>query len=517
MKKDFIVNGPTLAEPPARLLTMHGMALPTIASATNAQIDEEVQQLMQRTDSFDADVVVIGSGPGGYVASIRAAQLGARVVCVERKASEWGGVCLNWGCIPTKTMIASVERLHDVKAASKLGINVGEVSFDFAKIMERKSKVVSTLRGGVEALLKSNHVRKVVGSAMLAGPNSVEVTGEDGAKETITSRNIIIATGSAPIMPPIPGLEGDGIWTSNEAVNAPFVPESIIIIGAGAVGLEFSYVFSGLGSKCTVVEMMPEILPLGDAEVAADLRKSLARQGIKFNLDSKVTSVERAGDKYRVTISSQKGDQVVEAQIVLVGAGRIALTDNLGLEKVGVEFTRKGIEVNDHMMTNIPGIYAIGDVTGKLPLAHVASHQGIVAAENAMGHDATMDYHAIPSPVFTEPEMAWVGMNEKEARDAGYDVVTGRFPFRPLGKAIAIDQQEGFVKIVTERKYGELLGVHIVGPHASDLIHEAVTAIKLESTVDELMTMVHAHPTLAEAMLEASLDTKGEAIHKLKS
>jgi dihydrolipoamide dehydrogenase len=494
-----------------------GLALPLMELPSREEMEEEVEKLMSQTNSYDADIVIIGAGPGGYVCAIRAAQLGARVVCIEKKASEWGGVCLNWGCIPTKAMIASVERLHAAKQAKKLGILVGDIGYDFGKIMDRKNKIVSALRGGVESLLKSNNVRRTLGTAKITGKNSVEVTADDGSRETITTKNIIIATGSEPIIPPVPGLEGENIWTSNDAVNAPRVPASMLIIGAGAVGLEFSYVFNGLGAKCTVVEMMQEALPPGDKEMAAELRKSLTRQGIQFHLSTKVTKVERIDGLLRATISGEKGDQTIDCEVILVGAGRRPRTENLGLEELGIEATRRGITVDDHMQTNVPGIFAIGDVTGKLALAHVASHQGIVAAENAMGHSAIMEYRAIPSPVFTEPEMAWVGMTEQEAKDAGYDVMIGRFPFRPLGKAMAIDQQEGSVKVVAESKYGEVLGVHIVGPHASDLIHEAVMAIKLEATVEELMTMVHAHPTLAEAILEASLDVKGEAIHKLKS
>lgn len=472
---------------------------------------------MSQSGTFDFDVVVIGSGPGGYVASIRAAQLGARVACIERDAREWGGVCLNWGCIPTKTMIASVERYHAAKSALKMGVLTGEVSYDFGRIMDRKEKIVKALRSGVENLLKSNHVKKIVGVAALTGKNSVEVTLEGGKKETLTAANIIIATGSRPIIPPVPGLEGEGVWTSDDAVTCKAVPKSMILLGAGAVGLEFGYVFNGLGAECHIVEMMPEIMPLGDAEIAAELKKALTRQGIKFHTSSRLTKVERKDGLLHATVSGEKGETTLSAEVILVGAGRRASIQNLGLEALGIAMEKNGIAVNERMQTSVPNIYAIGDVTGKMALAHVASHQGVIAAENAMGHEAKMDYHTVPSPIFTEPEVSWVGMTEKQAREAGYDVMVGRFPFRPLGKAMAIDQQEGMVKVVSERKYGEILGVHIVGPHASDLIHEAVTAMKLEATVEELMTMVHAHPTLAEAILEASLDAKGEAIHKMRS
>lgn len=462
----------------------------------------------------DVDVVVIGAGPGGYVAAIRAAQLGASVVCVEKDAKGWGGVCLNSGCIPTKTLIAGAERLLAAREAQRLGVLTGEVGFDFQKMMARKDKVVQTLRGGVQSLLKANKVRMVSGVARMSDARTVEVVGPDGSKELWHGRAVIVATGAEPIVPPIPGLAGEGVWTSNEALTASEVPEKLVVIGAGAVGLEFAFIYNALGSSTMVVEMMPEILPLADAEVAAELRKSLARQGIAFHLDSRVTAVDRREEGMVVKIDGPGGQVDAAADVVLVGVGRRPVIGDIGLEAIGVEITGHGISVDERMQTTVPGIYAIGDVTGKYQLAHVASHQGVVAAENAMGRSSTMSYKAIPSPVFTEPELASVGLTEVQAREGGYDVVVGTFTFRPLGKAIAMDQQEGMVKVVSERKYGEVLGVHIVGPHASDLIHEAVAAIELEATVEELQRMIHGHPTLPEAILEAALDVDGIALHK---
>ena len=522
-----------VAEPPAPEIRM-GRAdpLPDNAEIEKAlgrllapQIEEQTE--MSPTGEFDNDVVVIGSGPGGYVAAIRAAQLGARTVCIEKEATEWGGTCLNWGCIPTKTMIASVERLHHVKTADVMGVLIsGEVRFDFNKMMERKGKVVSTLRGGVQALLKNNHVRSIVGTARLVDAHTVEICLPDGQIERVTTDKIILATGSVPVMPPIPGVErkpedgrgvsSNGIWTSDEAVASTACPKSMVIIGAGAVGLEFSYVFRSLGAEVDVIEIAPEILPTGDAEISKELRKLLGRQGIRFHVDSKVVGVEHKGETRIVTVQTGEETKTIEAEVVLVGAGRKAFFDGLGLDKVGVHLHKRGVEVNDYLQTSVSNIYAIGDIVGKQLLAHLASHMGIVAAENAMGHETKMDYRAVPAPIYTSPEVASVGLTEEEARAQGYDVLTGRFPFRPLGRAMALNEQDGLVKVVTERKYGELLGVHIIGPYATELIHEAVMAIKLEATVEELMTNIHAHPTLSEALGEAALDARGMAIHKMR-
>lgn len=485
------------------------------------------QTEMAQSNEFDTDIVVIGSGPGGYVAAIRAAQLGARAVCIERESVEWGGTCLNWGCIPTKTMIASVERLNHVKHAAAFGVLInGEVGFDFGKMMERKTKVVTTLRGGVQQLLKTNHVRSIVGTGKIVDAHTVAVTMADGGTETIKTANIVIATGSVPFIPPIPGLARDpkdargassnGIWTSDEAVAATDCPKRMLIVGSGAVGLEFSFVFRALGVEVTVVEIAPEILPLADKDISIELRRSLKKQGINILTDAKLTNVEHTASGRVATLETKTGTQTLEVDVILVGAGRKPLTDGLGLESVGVEVARQGIVVNDYLQTTVPSIYAIGDVTGKAPLAHAASHMGIVAVENAMGHQIKMDYKAIPAPIYTVPEVAWVGLTEDQAREQGYDVVTGKFPFRPLGRAMALGETEGLVKVVAERKYGELLGVHIVGAFATELIHEGVIAIKLEATVDELISNIHAHPTLSEAIGEAAMDTKGESIHTMR-
>jgi len=505
-----------IMEPPARTAAPLAEAVQLLERA--AQTDQilpqtEAQPQMTRSDQFDVDVTFIGAGPGGYVGAIRAAQLGGRVVCIEKEYL--GGCCLNWGCIPTKAMIAGVERYQQVKHAEAFGISTGEVTIDFAKLMAHKDKVVSTLRNGIASLFKKNGIRHIQGTGRIAGHHTVEVLLPDGSTETIRTRTIVIATGSAPVKLPVPGLEGDGIWTSDDAVSTTEIPSQMVIIGAGAIGCEFGYIYNGLGTKVTIVEIMPQILPNEDADIAAELQRSLTRQGIRFLLNSRVQEVRYAKNGVKqVVVQTEKGEETIECQVVLVAVGRRAVLDGLGLETVNVKTHERGIAVNDKMETSVPGIYAIGDVTGRIQLAHVASMEGIVAASNAMGQERRMSYRAVPSCVYTVPEVASVGLTEKQAREQGYDVRVGKYTFRGLGKAMAINEREGLVKVVSEARYGEILGVHIVGPHATDLIGEPVTAIQLESTIEEMTHTIHAHPTLTEALLEAYEDTERMAIHK---
>ncbi len=463
--------------------------------------------------SFQYDVAIIGAGPGGYVAAIRAAQLGGKVACIEREYI--GGTCLNWGCIPTKAMVAGVERYHQIKNSKNFGITVGDVTIDFNGLMAHKDKVVKTLRGGIAGLFKKNSIDSIAGNATLVTPNTIKVTRADGSTETITAKNIILATGSEPVRLPVPGLDGEGIWTSNEAVNAPFVPKRLLVMGAGAIGCEFAYVFNNLGSKVTVVELMPQILPLEDAEIAAELNKSLKRQGITLMNDAKVKEVKHQADgSKQVVIETAKGDQIVECDIVLVGVGRRAVLEGLGIEGLGIRTHKRGIEVNEKMETNVPGIYAIGDVIGKIQLAHVASAEGIVAASNALGHNETMKYKVVPSCVYTVPEVASVGLTEAQAIAEGHDVKVGKFSLRGLGKMMAMGETEGLVKVVADAQYGEVLGVHIMGPHATDMIGEPTTAMSLEATLEDMVRVIHAHPTVTEGLLEGFEDALGHAIHK---
>lgn len=501
-------RGGTAVAPPARLQTI----IQEISGM--AQTKEQTNPMAQ--ENFDSDVIVIGAGPGGYVAAIRAAQLGATVTVVEKEFL--GGTCLNWGCIPSKAMIASVDCMNHVKHAGEFGVVVsGEVTMDFEKFSERRNKIVTTQRGGVATLFKKNKVNHVEGFASFVDKNTIEIE-KDGKKTILRGKNFILAMGSKIIVPPIPGLKGgreDGIWTSDDAVTAPFVPKKMLIIGGGVIGVEFGYVFNGLGTDVTVVEMLPTVIPMMDADLGIELGKQLSRQGIKIKTGSAVEKLEKTKAGWKVTVKSGTESTQEEFDVVLVAVGRRSFTDDQNLEKVGVKLQRSGVEVNEGLQTSVPNIYAIGDVTGRIQLAHVASYEGQVAAENIVkGAGRKADYRAVPNCIYTVPEIASVGMTEGEAKEQGFDVLVGKFNFRPLGKAMAAREQEGFVKVVSEKKYGELLGVHVVGAHATDLIAQAVVAIKLEATVDVMVDTIHAHPTMTEAFLEAYEDTHGTAIHK---
>ena len=487
--------------------------------------------------SKNADVVVIGGGPGGYPAAIRAAQLGARVVCVE--ADQLGGTCLNWGCMPTKTIIGSASALHTLRHAADFGLFAEGVGFDFGKVMARKEKIVKQLAGGVGYLLKKNKIRHVHGFGSLVDANTVKVVAADGTTETITTNAVIIATGSVPTRVPIPGIEdadiwvpnsevgkrfvdgklADGaVWTSNEAVSAKQVPSEMVVVGGGVIGCEFAFTYNAFGSKVTVLEFLPRVVATMDEDLSKELDKVLRKSGVDIRTGVKVTRVDKVDGKNLVSYAGEDGvEHQVPADVVLVATGRTPYTEGLGLENAGVELGspkgRRAIAVDNRMRTKVPGIYAVGDVVGS-GLAHTATAEGLVAAENICGHDAVMSYKAIPSCIYTEPELASVGLTEAQAREQGYDVAVGRFDFRSLGKALAINDNVGFVKVVSEKKYGEILGVHIIGPHATDLIHEGVVSIQLENTVEELMRTVHGHPTLGEAIGQAAEDVKGLAIDK---
>jgi dihydrolipoamide dehydrogenase len=487
------------------------------------------------------DLVVVGGGPGGYPAAIRAAQLGLRTALVEKERA--GGVCLNWGCIPTKAMLRSADVLETMRDGAEYGVLADNVRLDYPAVLERKDRVVKGLTDGVASLLKANGVTVVDGHARFVGPRTVEVvaTGEaplgdggprynappapDGRPQArLEGNNVIVATGSTPVLLPIPGIDLPGVVTSDGAFLLAEVPRRIVIIGASAVGAEWATMFNAFGSEVTMVELLPTLLPAEDEDMGRTLARSFARRGIKVQTGRTVTGIARpetrrkkgAAPALRVTVADPDGQhpEQVEADVVLVGVGRRPNTGGLDLDRAGVATDQRGwVEVDDQLRTNVPGVYAIGDVTGKVLLAHVASHQGLVAAGVMAGHEERMDYKAVPAATFTHPEVASVGLTEAAARSAGHDVVVGRFPFSALGRAQTYGSTEGLVKVVAERRYGEVLGVHIIGPGASDLIPEGVKALRLEATLADIADTIHAHPTLGEGTMEAAMVALGLPVH----
>lgn len=456
------------------------------------------------------NIVVIGAGPGGYVAAIRAAQLGAQVTIVDRK---WlGGTCLNVGCIPTKVLLHTVELFNAVREGSMIGLMADNVRVDWKSLMKRKEQIVGQLVGGVKGLLSANGVTIIEGEASFVSEKEIQIKTEAGVK-TIEADNVIIATGSAPAMPPIPGIDSQGVISSNEALSLEEVPSSMAIIGGGVIGVEFASIFASLGTRVTIVEMLPEILPNIDEEIVQIIKASLARKGVEFHTASKVTGFTAKGSSVDVAVSTGDGDITVNSEKVLVSIGRRPVTDGLGLENIGVKMNRGRIVVDEYLSTNKDDIYSIGDCSSPVMLAHVASREGEVAAENIMGHDVKMDYKTNPGCIYTSPEIASVGLTEKEARDKGYDVKIGKFPLVANGKSLLMNETDGIIKFVVDSKYDEILGVHIVGPRATDLIVEGALALRLEATIDEIVSTIHAHPTVGEALGEAALDVNGGAIH----
>ena len=463
------------------------------------------------------DVVVIGSGPGGYVAALRAAQLGKKTCVVERDAV--GGVCLNRGCIPTKTLAHAAEVCSQARHGADFGIQIGSLTVDFAKTQAAKDAVVAKLTRGVSGLLKRAGVDVIAGTARLAGRKKVAVKlnpstslgAGAGGEETLEADKIILATGSEPARPKFIPFDGEWIITSDEALKLTKLPASVFILGGGYIGCEFASIFAQLGgAQVTMVEMLDPLLPNLDPDIAAEITKALKKLKVKVFTGMKMESVAATGSG---VVAKLANGTTVEAEIALVCIGRRLLSDDLGLEEAGVKTEKGAIVIDEHCQTTAAGIYAIGEVTGQLMLAHVASAQGIVAAEHAAGKNARMDYRCIPAAVFTNPEVGTVGMTEAEATAAGYKARTAKFPFQALGRATAMGETAGFAKIVADERTGQVLGVHLVGPHASDVIAEGATAIALEATVAELAHSVHAHPTLPEAIMEAARAWLGQGIH----
>lgn len=488
------------------------MADMQVAVRDKSQMMEQVEAMMKDVSPGAVDVIVIGGGPGGYVAAIRAAQLGGRVVVVEKDSL--GGVCLNRGCIPTKAMLSSAD-VYDlaVRRCGEFGVNAKGVSLDYAAVTGRRDKIVKQTVSGVGYLMKKNDIRVISGTAKLKSASSVEVKTSDGKTETVEGRNIIIATGSEPVQLPIEGLDGKNVWDSDAAMKADSVPSSILVIGGGAIGVEWGYLFKKFGADVTIVEMISQILPLTDSEVAGELKKILVKGGIDILTDSKVSKVTKKGAKLTALIETGKDKKEITVDKILVAVGRRPVSSDMGLEALGVKTDRGKILVNESMQTDVRGIYAVGDVTGGMLLAHKASEEGVIAAENCMGRKTRMNYNTVPACVYTSPEVATVGLTEDEAKKRGIDVKVGRSLFMPNGKAKGIGERDGFVKFIAEARYGEILGCHIIGPHATDLIHEAVIAMEAEATIDQVGKTVHAHPSLAEVIKEAALDADGESIH----
>jgi dihydrolipoamide dehydrogenase len=470
------------------------------------------------------DVVVIGSGTGGYVAAIRAAQLGLKTAVVER-APVLGGTCLNWGCIPTKALLEHAHALKIAQDWKEWGLSIGDaagalnVRLDMAQVQARKDKIVKGLTGGIELLFKKNKIDWIKGSGRLAGTGKVEIT--DGAKQMLAAnREIIVATGSQPRS--VPGVEIDRtrIITSDEAIGLKEVPKSVVILGSGAVGVEFASIFRRFGSEVTIVELLPRLVPVEDEAVSAELEKSFKRQGIKVLTGTKVASAKVSGDVVRLDAAGADGAAVtLEAQYLLVATGRGPVTTGLGAEEAGLRLERGYVRVDERFETGVPGISAIGDVItfdkpGHPQLAHLSSAEGIALAERIAGHEfRAINYDQVPGCTYCDPEIGSVGLTEREARERGYDVKIGTFKFGILARARIANEIEGFVKIVSEKKYDEILGVHMIGPRATELVAEATLALRLECTVEELIRTIHAHPTMSEAVGEAAHAAHGAAIH----
>jgi dihydrolipoamide dehydrogenase len=461
------------------------------------------------------DVTIIGSGPGGYVAAIRAVVWGFKVAIFD-KHTRLGGTCTLRGCIPTKQLLMSAHVFEQMQHAADFGVQASGIQLAFADVQKRKDKVVLKNSKGIEYLMKKNKVTVFNGTGKLALPGKVEVTGTDGQKQTINTKNIIIATGS--VVRPIPGFETDGVHvvSSDHILELKDVPKSLIVMGAGAVGVEFASVYSRFGAETTIVELLPRLVPLEDEEVSKELEKAFRKRGIKSQLDTKLDKLEKTDKGVRVTGKTSKGDPVsLEAEMLLVAVGRMPFTDGLGLEGSKIKVDRGFVQVDEFQQTAEPHVYAIGDVVPTPLLAHLASKEGIVAVEHMSGQKDVrpINLRLVPNCTYCDPEVGSVGLTEAKAKEMGYDVVVGRFPFSASGKARIIGEEEGFVKIISEKKYDEILGVHIIGPHATELIAEACVAMQLESTAEELGRTMHAHPTVAEAVMEAAEGVHGLTVH----
>lgn len=462
----------------------------------------------------DYDVFVIGAGPAGYVCAIRAAQLGLKTAIADKQFL--GGVCLNVGCIPSKSLLKNAEVARILREGGKeFGFSFENLSLDFSAAVKRSRQVSNRLTKGVGFLMKKNNIDVFMGNARLTSAETVEITDEKGEKQEHKSKNIVVATGANAIVPNGWTVDGDKVVTYWEAILQEKLPKSVIVIGSGAIGVEFATIWNSYGSEVTIVEMLPRIVPLEDKEVSSELEKAFKKRGIKVQTNHKVEGIETTSDGVRVKVSSEAGEKYLEAEQALIAIGFTPNSRNLGLEELGVKTNPRGmIEVDDRMATNVPGVWAIGDVTGKLMLAHVGSAQGIVCAENIAGVETVvLNYEMMPRATYCQPQVASFGLTEEQAKERGYEVNVGRFPFQANGKALGLGESTGWVKLITDARYGEILGAHLIGPEVTELLPELTIAQMMELTPAEIARNVHAHPTLSETLMEAAHAAVGHAIH----
>ncbi|MDO5655824.1 MAG: dihydrolipoyl dehydrogenase [Flavobacteriaceae bacterium] len=458
------------------------------------------------------DIIVIGSGPGGYVTAIRASQLGFKTAIVEKE--NLGGICLNWGCIPTKALLKSAQVFKYIQQAEEFGLNKPEnISFEFPNVVQRSRNVAGKMSKGVEFLMKKNKIDVIIGEAKVKPGKKVEVKTQESTQE-YTADHIVIATGARSRELPNLPQDGKNVIGYRQALNLPNFPKSMIVVGSGAIGVEFAYFYATLGSEVTLVEYMPNIVPVEDKDISKELEKSFKKAGIKVMTNASVESVETSDAGVKAFVKTKNGEEVIEAEILLSAVGITPNTENIGLEEVGITTDKGRIIVNDFYQTNIPGYYAIGDVLPTQALAHVASAEGITCVEKIKGmHVEPIDYNNIPGCTYALPEIASVGYTEEKAKEAGYEIKVGKFPFSANGKATANGDSTGFVKVIFDAKYGEWLGCHMIGVGVTEMIAEAVAARKLETTGHEILKSIHPHPTLSEAVMEAVAAAYGEVIH----
>ena len=458
------------------------------------------------------DVIVIGTGPGGYVAAIRAAQLGLKTAVVEKESL--GGICLNWGCIPTKALLKSAQVFEYINHAEEYGLKVDGSGIDFSAIIKRSRGVADGMSKGIQFLMKKNKIDVIMGIGKLKGKSTIEVKSQDNSIKEYTAKNIILATGSRSRE--LPNLKQDGVKIIGyrQAMNLPKQPQSMVVVGSGAIGVEFAYFYNSIGTKVTVVEYLDNIVPVEDEDVSKQLARSFKKIGINIMTGCTVESVDASGEKCKVSIKTPKGNEVIEADIVLSAVGVATNLENLGLEELGIKTEKGKVMVDNFYKTNVDGVYAIGDIVKGQALAHVASAEGIICVEKIAGKSPEpLNYNNIPGCTYCSPEIASVGYTEKAAREAGFDIKVGKFPFSASGKASAAGAKDGFVKVIFDAKYGEFLGAHMIGFNVTEMIAEVVTARKLEATGHEIITSVHPHPTMSEAVMEAAADAYGEVIH----